>query len=86
MHPQVAANKLLDRLHLPARAATIWPWHDDGDVILIVKIAPEYRSALKKVPKRYYGYQVQVETRTPPEAKLAGCIFRSNVNIDSGGR
>lgn len=65
MKPQTAAEKLLESITLPRAVVSIWPWRTGAHVVLRVMIDPLYRGALPKIPRRFHGYRVSVEARTP---------------------
>jgi hypothetical protein len=61
----VAAVLLLKQLALPASAAVVWPWREEGEVVLHAVIDPGYRGVLPDVPSRFCGFRVSLEARTP---------------------
>ncbi len=72
MLPQVAARKLLDSLHAPLGAVTIWPWHeDDGHVTMIVVVNAHFSIDETQIPKYFEGFSVRVEHQFPPVVRAA---------------
>jgi hypothetical protein len=72
MLPQVAARKLLDSLHAPPGAVTVWPWHeDDGRVTMIVVVNSHFSLDETKIPKNFEGFRVRVERQSPPVVRAA---------------
>ena len=67
MLPQVAADRLREKIHAPAGAVSVWPWYeDDGTVTMRVIIDPAYWVDISNIPKSFQGFTVMVERRYPP--------------------
>jgi len=65
LKPQTAAERLLETIGLPRAVVSIWAWRVKSHFELRVMIDPIYRGALPEIPRRFHGYRVSVEARTP---------------------
>ncbi len=63
MSPEQAAKELQGRLAIPAGSLTVWAWHGDEGVRLIVRVDPQFPIEQIEVPSRFLGYEVEVERR-----------------------
>jgi hypothetical protein len=62
--PDTAAEMLLKALALPRSQVSVWPWRENGDVVLCVMVDPSYRGVLTGIPSQFLGYKVSIEART----------------------
>lgn len=70
MSPEQSAKELQKSLKASAGALSVWPWHGDDGVRLIVRIALWLPISQLDIPERFHGYKVDVERRQTPKAGL----------------
>ena len=63
MSPEEVAKKLQARLGAPAGVLTVWAWHGDEGVHLIVRVDPQFPIEQLEIPSRFLEYEVEVERR-----------------------
>jgi hypothetical protein len=64
---QEAARLLRETLALPASAATVSAWVQDGKTCLMVRVDPRYAGHVA-VPPRFQSFKVEVRRKLPIKA------------------